>query len=106
MTGVTTGFDGSGLYHSFGTDPVRQSATAPKGALFAPAVHSFVPDATPNQSRKLAGATMTKKRVQFDIRNPFIPSLDPVCRTADQVLLFGVALIALAAALAALFSQF
>ncbi|WP_183949960.1 hypothetical protein [Pseudorhizobium halotolerans] len=49
---------------------------------------------------------MTKKRAQFDNRNPFIPSLDPACRVADRVLLLGVVAIALATSLAALFSQF
>lgn len=106
MTGVTTGRDGSGLYHPTGIAPVRQSATAPKGALFAPAVHAAVSAATPYQSRKLAGATMTKRRPQFDNRNPFIPSLSPACQWIDQVLIFSVLAAGLAAGLAALFSQF
>ncbi|WP_200847855.1 hypothetical protein [Rhizobium sp. 18055] len=48
---------------------------------------------------------MTKKRVEIDGRNPFIPSLSPVCCTADLVLLFSVALGGLVAAVAALIAH-
>jgi hypothetical protein len=40
---------------------------------------------------------MTKKRVEIDGKNPFIPSLSPVCCMADLVLVFSVALVGLVA---------
>ncbi|CAH0339614.1 hypothetical protein [Rhizobium sp. CECT 9324] len=48
---------------------------------------------------------MTKTRAEIDSRNPFIPSSSPVCRVADLVLLFSVALAGLVAAAVALFVQ-
>ncbi len=48
---------------------------------------------------------MTKRRAEIGTRNPFIPSLSPVCRAADQVLLFCVALAGVVAAVTALLSQ-
>ena len=48
---------------------------------------------------------MSKKQPEVDIRNPFIPSLSPVCRLADTALLFCVALFGLAAAGAALIAE-
>ncbi|WP_461522662.1 hypothetical protein [Rhizobium leguminosarum] len=48
---------------------------------------------------------MTKKRVEIDGRNPFIPSFSPVCCVADLVLLFSVALLGLAAAGATLIAH-
>lgn len=57
--------------------------------------------ATSRQSRISGSSPMTKKRVEIDGRNPFIPSFSPVCCMADLVLLFSVALGGLAAAVAA-----
>lgn len=48
---------------------------------------------------------MPKRRAEIGTRNPFIPSLSPVCRVADQVLLFFVALAGLAAAVASFVSR-
>lgn len=48
---------------------------------------------------------MPKPRSEIDTRNPFIPSSSPVCRVADQVLVFSVALAGLVAGAAALFRQ-
>ncbi len=48
---------------------------------------------------------MAKKHPEIDTRNPFIPSFSPVCRAADQVLLFCVALAGLVAAIASLLAQ-
>lgn len=61
--------------------------------------------ATSGQSRISATSPMTKRRAEIDTRNPFIPSFSPVCRVADQVLLFSVALGGLAAVVAALIGQ-
>lgn len=47
---------------------------------------------------------MTKKQPALD-RNPFIPARSPVCRTADVVLLAGVPLAGLVAALAIVLSR-
>lgn len=47
---------------------------------------------------------MTKKQPETD-RNPFIPAHSPVCRTADFVLLAGVPLAGLVAALAIVFQR-
>lgn len=60
---------------------------------------------TPRQSRISGPSPMTKTRAEFDSRNPFIPSSSPVCRVADLVLLFSVALAGLVAAAVALFVQ-
>lgn len=43
---------------------------------------------------------MTKTRAKIDNRNLFIPALSPACRLADLVLVFSVALVGLAAAVA------
>ena len=48
---------------------------------------------------------MAKRPQNLDTRNPFIPSFSPVCRVADQVLLFCVALAGLVAVSASLLSQ-
>lgn len=48
---------------------------------------------------------MAKRQREIDIRNPFIPSLSPVCRVADQGLLFCVALAGLVAVVASFLSQ-
>ncbi len=39
------------------------------------------------------------------MENPFIPSRSPVCRLADWLLIFGLAIAGLVAAIAALISQ-
>lgn len=39
------------------------------------------------------------------MRNPFIPSRSPVCRAADQVLMFSVALAGCAAVIAVFVKQ-
>ncbi len=48
---------------------------------------------------------MTKRQPKIDTRNPFIPSHSPVCRAADTVLLFSVALFGCMAGVAALLRQ-
>jgi hypothetical protein len=53
--------------------------------------------ATSRQSPISGPSPMTKKRVEIDGKNPFIPSLSPVCCMADLVLVFSVALVGLVA---------
>lgn len=48
---------------------------------------------------------MSKRRSEVDTRNPFIPSSSPVCRVADQVLVFSVALAGVVAGVAAILKQ-
>ncbi|GLR51234.1 hypothetical protein KYK30_20375 [Shinella yambaruensis] len=55
--------------------------------------------ATPQPFPKGRVPAMTKRRDDIDLI-PFVPSLSPVCRTADTILLFSVAAAGLFAAIA------
>lgn len=48
---------------------------------------------------------MTAKRTNKE-RNPFIPTHSPVCRMADTLMLFGIALAGVSAALIVLIKYF
>ncbi|MBP1844792.1 hypothetical protein J2046_003059 [Rhizobium petrolearium] len=39
------------------------------------------------------------------MKNPFIPSHSPICRVADLIMIFGIAVAGLVAAIAAVFVQ-
>lgn len=47
---------------------------------------------------------MTKKQPEID-RNPFIPARDPVCRMADTLLIFSIALAGVSAAFITIIKQ-
>lgn len=47
---------------------------------------------------------MPKKQPEID-RNPFIPARDPVCRMADTLLIFSIALAGVSAAICAVINQ-
>jgi hypothetical protein len=68
--------------------------------LFSPAVH-----AAHQQFPKFASATMTNRQTEIVTKSPFIPSLSPICRVADTVLMFAISAAALAAALIVLIRQ-
>lgn len=95
------------LCHPVPTNAVgRQSGIfSPIGGCFAPAVRSIDDRATPEASDLSVLRTMTKARPEIDSQNPFIPSFSPVCRVADQVLMFSVALVGLVAAIIAVAQQ-
>lgn len=80
-------------------------ASADRQGEDAPAVRSLIDRVTALLSGITGSATTAKPRGEFDVRNPFIPSLSPVCRLVDTALLFCVVLISLAAAGAALIAQ-
>lgn len=61
-------------------------------------------DATPEQSRISNPADSAKRTAKIDVV-PFVASMSPVCRTADTVMVFGVALLGLTAAVAACLSR-
>lgn len=77
------------------TGRARASSTLPRPSR--PADRATPSDFPVSQVR-----TMTKHQPEIDTRNPFIPSLSPVCRLADTALLFSVALSGLLAALSCL----
>lgn len=80
-------------------------ASADRQGEDAPAVRSLIDRVTALFSGITGSATTAKPRGEFDLRNPFIPSLSPVCRLADTALLFCVVLISLTAAGVALIRQ-
>jgi len=62
--------------------------------------------ATARHSAKNGPSPMAKVPAEIDGRNPFIPSVSPVCRFADLVMMFSVTLSAVAAGVALLLAQF
>jgi hypothetical protein len=48
---------------------------------------------------------MTNRQAKIVMKNPFIPSLSPICRVADNVLLFAISAAGLAAALIVLIKE-
>ena len=54
----------------------------------------------------LSGATMTKTNKKIGVRNPFIPSIDPICRASDDIMILTVAVAGIIAAIAAVLHQF
>lgn len=89
-------------------DAVRTAALACRDLRrrnLVPGCQTRSTGATSRQSRISGSPPMTKKRVEIDGRNPFIPSFSPVCCVADLVLLFSVALLGLAAAGATLIAH-
>lgn len=107
MMVVTRSDRRSSLCHPVPTQEAgRQSGIFSRiGGCFAPAVRSIDDRATAQHSRFSSPGTMTKARPEIDVRNPFIPSFSPVCRVADQLLVFSVGLAGLAAALSVLVQQ-
>lgn len=61
--------------------------------------------ATPQQSFFPLDATMTKTHRKIGARNPFIPSLSPVCQLANHFLICSITVAGIAAAIAAVAHQ-
>lgn len=93
---------------AFGIRSRRQPAGRAKAssalAGLSPRLSSPAGRATSQLSANRPFGTMSKRHGEID-HNPFIPSSSPVCRVADTVLVYCVALFGLAAAVLALCRQ-
>lgn len=84
--------------------PTGKAQVPPAFVGLPPRLSSLAGSATPQTFPKSQGLTMSKRHDEIDLV-PFVPSSSPVCRVADLVLVYCVALLGLAAAVFAVCRQ-